>query len=176
MKLFIAPHNDDEALFGAFSILRDRPLVLIVTDSARQASKGITADERRKETLAAMNILGAKVEFLGIPDAALNAGNFLGQIREFLEAFGPLDHIYSPAFELNGNVDHNVIAGVGLTGPVTRYLTYTTHGKSRSAVEVPFEKDWPLLKLKALACYESQLREPSTRYHFLRSQLEYYQA
>jgi len=176
MKLLISPHNDDEALFAAFTILRERPLVFIVTDSIRQNGRGITANERRNESIAAMTVLGAEVEFMGIPDAALNAQDFNRRISEFIGAFGPFDHIYAPAFEVDGNVDHNIIAEHKFDTPVTRYLTYTKAGKSRSEKVVPFENNWPLIKLKALACYKSQILEPSTRDHFLRDQYEYYAA
>jgi LmbE family N-acetylglucosaminyl deacetylase len=174
LKLFLSPHNDDETLFGAFTILRERPLVLIVTDSMRQASKGITAKERRYETMNALRILGGEPYFLGIPDARLDANNLAAGIDGFLATHGPFEHVFAPAIEVNGNVDHNLIAGVMFSIPTTRYLTYTTAGKSRSAHRVPFEKDWTLLKLQALACYKSQIAEPSTRDHFLREQYEYY--
>jgi LmbE family N-acetylglucosaminyl deacetylase len=174
VKLFISPHNDDEALFGAFTILREKPMVFIVTDSARQMGRGISASERRKESLAAMKVLGAEVEFMGIPDAALNVHDFNKRINEFIAAFGPFEHIYAPAFEAAGNVDHNLIAEHNFDLPVTRYLTYTKSGKSRSAKMVHFENDWPLLKLQALTCYRTQIFEPSTRDHFLREQYEYY--
>lgn len=176
MKLFLAPHNDDETLFGAFTILRERPVVLIVTDSMRQASKGITAEGRRQETVNALRILGAEARFLGIPDARLDANNLAVGIDEFLADWDPFEHVFAPAIEVNGNVDHNLIAGVMFDIPTTHYLTYTTSGKSRSAHSVPFERDWPLLKLQALACYKSQIAEPSTRDHFLREQYEFYAA
>ena len=177
MKLFISPHNDDETLFGAFTILRDHPLVLIVTDSSRQSAKGITAFQRRSETMDAMAVLGVKVDFLGIPDAELNFPALQDRLTAYLRDLGPVEHIYVPAFEPNGNCDHNIVAGVEFEStPVTRYLTYTTLGKSRSAVRVPFEKEWPILKLQALACYVSQLREPSCLDHFLREQYEFYEA
>lgn len=174
MKLLIAPHSDDEALFTSFTILRERPLVLIVTDSMRQASKGITAKERRYETLNALRILGAESYFLGIPDAQLDANNLAAALDDFIATHGPFEHVFAPAFEENGNVDHNLIARVTFSIPTMRYLTYTTAGKSRSAHSVPFEKDWPLVKLQALACYKSQIMEPSTRDHFLRDQYEFY--
>lgn len=176
MKLFIAPHNDDETLFGAFTILRERPLVLIVTDSARQAGKGITAEERRQETVDALKILGAEPYFLGIPDELLDVHNLADFLDSFFAHRGPFEHVFAPMIEVNGNKDHNLIGDFLCCRAVstTRYLTYTTAGKSRSEHPVPFEKDWPALKLRALACYRSQIAEPSTRDHFLREQYEYY--
>lgn len=178
MKLFISPHNDDEALFGAFTIIRERPLVLIVTDSARQASKGITAEQRRLESQNALRILGAPIAFLGIPDQALEAFDLDTKLSLFLEDFGPFTHVYFPGFEKDGNVDHNLISTVAarkFAGSSTRYLTYTKAGKSRSATRVDFSPPWIQTKLKALACYRSQILEPSTLDHFLRDQYEYYE-
>lgn len=178
MKLFISPHNDDETLFGAFTILRERPLVLIVTDSARQASKGITAEQRRIESQNALRVLGAPSAFLGIQDRDLEAWDLDTKLSHFLEEFGPFSHAYYPALEKDGNVDHNLISRVCdriFAGISTRYLTYTTAGKSRSANRVEFSPPWIQSKLKALACYRSQILEPSTLDHFLRDQYEYYQ-
>lgn len=170
MKILISPHSDDESLFGAFTILREKPLVIIVTDSARQAVKGITAAQRREETIAAMKILGAEVQFLGIPDDQLAASLWWTLLPQ-------AEHIYMPAYEEDGNRDHNWIAKSRPDGGnVTRYLTYTTHGKSTGGNRVPFEPEWVGLKLQALACYKSQIAEPSTCEHFVRSQLEYYAA
>lgn len=180
MKLFISPHNDDETLFGAFTILRERPLVLVVTDSERQKAKGITAEERRLESQAALRILEAPVAFLGIPDQALETSLLEHLYAEFVADFGPFTHVFMPAEEEGGNVDHNLIArrigGLIPESGRTNYLTYTAAGKSTSTKRVNFAAEWPLRKLKALACYRSQIVEPSTRDHFLREQYEYYAA
>lgn len=176
MKLFISPHNDDEVLFGCFTILRERPMVLIVTDSARQAAKGITAAQRHTETRAAMDILGnIDVRFLRIPDNALEETELRDRLNSFVRRYGPFEHVFAPAPEPDGNVDHNLIGNLEWDIPTTRYLTYTKAGKSRSSKLVYFEKDWPAIKALALTCYVSQLREPSTQDHFLRDQYEYYQ-
>jgi len=33
MKLLLSPHNDDECLFAAYTLMREKPLVIVVTDS-----------------------------------------------------------------------------------------------------------------------------------------------
>lgn len=173
MNVAIVPHNDDEALFLSWTILRHRPLVVIVTDSARQWKRGtgITARQRRAESLAAMDILGAEVRFLGIPDDELT----IPTVRRALEHLGDPEMVFAPAHEgPEGNADHNLVAtACSVLANVTRYMTYTRAGKS-TGVEVPYEPDWPRLKLQALACYESQIRLPSTAPHFLRGLHEYY--
>ena len=73
-KILFAPHNDDEALFTSFICMREKPLVVIVTDSWKQFNRGekdITAEVRRNESVEAMKILGCQVVFLGIPDNKL---------------------------------------------------------------------------------------------------------
>lgn len=57
MKLLISPHNDDETLFAAFTIMRERPVVLVVFDSEVQVLRGFAdcdAVTRRNETMHAM--------------------------------------------------------------------------------------------------------------------------
>ena len=48
--LFLAPHGDDECLFGSFSIMRYQPHVVVVYKSAKQMRHGITAIQREHET------------------------------------------------------------------------------------------------------------------------------
>jgi hypothetical protein len=52
VSIFISPHNDDETLFGAFTILREKPLVVIVFDRHVQEARGLPVDwkQRRDET------------------------------------------------------------------------------------------------------------------------------
>ena len=53
VSLFLAPHNDDEALFGAYIIQTYKPLVVILTDSYIQYERGETqcsAAARREES------------------------------------------------------------------------------------------------------------------------------
>ena len=60
MKLFLSPHPDDETLFGAFTLMREKPLVVIITDSYIQQNRGenITPQQRFQESVNAMKILG----------------------------------------------------------------------------------------------------------------------
>ena len=49
--IFLAPHNDDETLFAAYTLMRYKPFVIIVTDSFIQPERGdtgCTAEIRRK--------------------------------------------------------------------------------------------------------------------------------
>jgi LmbE family N-acetylglucosaminyl deacetylase len=183
MKMFISPHCDDETLFGAFTILREKPLVVVVFDGYTQQNRGlnVTAEQRRDETRAAMNILGANVEFLGFRDDNPNVvTESIIRIVESLDWISP-ELIYAPAIEVDGHPQHNLVGRAFnsyKSSPVVQYLTYTSGGKSRWGREVKIESmDWIRLKLQALACYESQF-SPDPRMgcwpHFLRDQMEYY--
>jgi LmbE family N-acetylglucosaminyl deacetylase len=173
VKLFISPHNDDETLFGAFTILRENPLVVVVYDSHAQFLRGekVTAHQRRQESSAAMKILGADVEFCGLSDQKLDMAACIAALRIYEGA----EEVWAPAFERNGNPHHNLIArAVDSIFPHSqRYMTYTSAGKS-SGVPVPIKAGWTLSKLRALACYESQIELAATRDFFLNDQREYY--
>lgn len=181
MKLFVSPHNDDEALFGAFTLLREKPEVLIVFDGYIQHLRGarVSALERRNESIAAMEILGiARLRFLGLHDDDSTVTSEM--IRREIKALCPTE-IYAPASEPGGHHQHNLVARACENLPVAhRYLTYTPAGKSISAREVPIlDGSWIGLKLRALACYESQhALDPRLGCwpHFLRDQREYYAA
>ncbi len=180
MSILIAPHNDDETLFGAFTLLRERPLVAVVFDSFVQPARGnpgTSATERRCETLEACKILGVHAVFLGFSDADETVT--ADKIRRRLFAAGLVTGpVFAPAFEPAGNAQHNLVAAAIEDGPgVTRYLTYTPAGKSTSKYgRVPImDPAWIGLKLRALACYESQWAPRLGCFpHFLRDQTEYY--
>jgi LmbE family N-acetylglucosaminyl deacetylase len=173
MKVGIFPHTDDEALFSSFTLLRERPLVVIVFDGHVQRLRGepITAEQRREETNAACSILGVDVEFLGFSDA--NPPD-AATLAKALAPYAPYP-AYVPAVEEDGHKQHNLVGTVAkaVLDVEREYMTYTRHGKS-TGERVPFEPDWPRKKLLALACYESQIRLANTAEHFLRNQFEYY--
>jgi len=72
MKLLLSPHNDDECLFAAYTLMREKPLVIIVTDSDAQLAEGITAQQRREESIRACELLSVPVVFLGLKDGTLD--------------------------------------------------------------------------------------------------------
>jgi LmbE family N-acetylglucosaminyl deacetylase len=179
MALFIAPHNDDETLFGAFTILRERPLVVVVFDGHAQKARGNSVGwvERRLETRRALEILGSVPCYLGFSDddPKVTAGAIRARLLETLGAFN--ETVFAPALEVGGHAQHNLVAAAVDDDPrVVRYLTYTPAGKSTSSRPVPIERpEWIGKKLRALSCYESQWDPRLGCYpHFLRDQTEYY--
>lgn len=165
-KLLVSPHNDDEALFCAFTMLREKPLVLTVTDSFIQFERGddITWMQRRQESKEAALILGCEVEFGGIRDTELTADS----LRKLFAKYQDYDVVYAPAIQ-GGNWQHDMISNIAQE-MFQNVILYTTYTKSKlhttGSVEIvptPEEID---LKNQALFCYQSQLRLPATRPHF----------
>ena len=169
MKLFLAPHSDDETLFGAYTIMREKPLVFIVTESHIQTNrgeKGCDGDTRWEESKRAMELLGTSVVRLGIKDFELTKGQLLNFFKFTLSGF---EEVYAPALQ-EGNPHHDIVgeAAQEIFGKKVKF--YSTYKKgewfSKGNIEVvPTEEEFELKK-KALNCYTSQLNLTSTRPHF----------
>lgn len=179
MDIFLAPHNDDETLFGAFTIMRHKPQVVIVFDGYLQAMRGapITAEQRREETRAALMEMGAPPPlFLGHSDACLDVEQMTLklQIEAIIANYGS-GVIFAPAAEFEGHHQHNIVANMAseVSGNIVHYMTYTRTGKS-TGQRVPATSDMICRKLRALACYRSQIELANTREHFLRDLNEYH--
>lgn len=168
MNLFIAPHNDDEALFGAYTIMREKPLVLIVTDSFIQPKRGdieCTAFKRRQETINAMKLAGAPVVFAGIHDDELDQA----KIHDLLDAFVGFDTIYAPQPN-SSNSQHNLIGIAAERVFRTKVIFYPTYTREQLYMTgenevVPTQEEIDL-KNKMLDCYVSQINLGATRPHF----------
>mgnify|MGYP003394797258 CR=1 FL=1 len=168
-SILFAPDPDDEALFASYTIIREKPLVVIVLDSwiqPNRGEKGCDAETRWNETKKAMEILGAPVIRLGIKDFELDYQFFGSFIMKSLSGF---DTVYCPAIQ-EGNPRHDIIARACQAVFGDKCKLYSTYEKgqwfSKSDIEiVPTEEEYELKK-KALACYESQLKLPSTKPHF----------
>lgn len=175
MNLWISPHSDDAVLFGAFTLMREHPLVLTVTDSYIQANRGenITAEQRRNEDIEAMKILNCSIVFGGIRDDIIDEW----AVTNLLSKFHNFDTVYAPALQ-GGNKDHDLISKVALDifgDKVTQYSTYAKgEWYTEGNIKVPasdeehttFIRAEADLKEKALACYQSQINLPSTKPHF----------
>lgn len=171
--LLLSPHNDDESLFAAATCVIHDPHVVVVLRSQLQQIRGtgITAATREAETDRALSQLDVTTwEQWPYSDAAPDWAAVEAAMRELDEQRHP-ERVFAPAVELGGHDQHNQVGDLAhavFGDRVTAYLTYVRgHGRSRSGNEVPFEPDWPVRKLRALACYRSQIVEPSTRDWFL---------
>lgn len=170
--LLLQPHSDDAALFAAFTCLHHRPHVITVLSSDLQERRGtgITQATREAEDRLAFEFLGCTVEQWPYLDSAPDWGAVENALRLADERLAP-ERVFAPAPEPDGHDQHNAVGNLALDvfgKRVTGYLTYRRgHGRSRSEREVAFKPHWPGLKLSALACYASQIQEPSTRDWFL---------
>lgn len=169
-KIFLSPHNDDESLFGCYTILREKPLVVIVTDSYIEHERGdkATTQQRIEETKQACKLMGVEVQFLHIPDKSLNADNLA-------EAFSKLkaDIVYAPAVEIDGNRQHNLVGAMAsIQFNTIHYMTYTLHTTKSIGTEmiIPTEEE-KKIKAECLKCYPSQLAIPTTAPFFENKQV-----
>lgn len=160
MKLFISPHNDDEALFGSFIIQRELPHIVVVTDGARHEKRyGIAAQTRRMESEAAALIMGAEVSFLGIPDDEIDPDDLELRLAVLKQGV-TIEAVYAPAFYSNGNPDHNVVGQCASRVFGNRVIWYSTYTKETPKIPgrteiVPTEHEL-MVKRNALKCYASQ--------------------
>jgi len=149
--------------------MREKPLVLIVTDAHIQTNRGeVGCDSitRWNETVKAMNMLDTTVFRLGIPDYDLSYHFF----ANFLKAsFGNIDVVYAPAIQ-GGSPHHDIVSRAAHAIFGDKVVEYSTYGGgeffSKGEIEiVPTEEEYELKK-KALECYASQRNLPSTKRHF----------
>ncbi len=165
-SLFISPHSDDAVLFGAYTLMREKPLVLTVTSSFIQSNRGenVTSQQRRLEDIEAMQILGCPIVFGQVRDDIIDEWG----VEHFLSKFHNFEQVYVPA-EMGGNEQHDLIGKVALKlwPKAIQYATYAKgEWKSKGKKElIPTEKEHSL-KEKVLSCYKSQINLLATKPHF----------
>jgi LmbE family N-acetylglucosaminyl deacetylase len=166
MKLFISSHADDAALFGAYTLMREKPLVLTITDSFIQSNRGdnITADMRWAEDIEAMKILGCSLILGGIRDDIIDEWG----VKNLLSKFYNFDTVYAPAVQ-GGNEQHDLIGRLAKER-FPNAIQYSTYAKdewiTRGKTDLHHTPDEYQLKMKALDCYKSQISLSSTAPHF----------
>lgn len=182
--VLLAPHHDDETLFASCLTLEHQPDLIICTRAEVQAARGlpIQQEDRLAETMAAWRHLSPedrpviqwpysdieeKTDWLALADA----------IAKLPDKY---DRVIAPAPEPErGHRHHDTVGRTALDvfgrDRTILYLTYARgSGRSTWGEEVPFKQpDWILAKLRALACYATQVREASTRPWFVDPLTEY---
>lgn len=178
MNLFLSPHDDDNTLFGAFTCIREKPLVVVVTDSWIQPNRGevgCSADERWAETVDACRILGCPVFRLDLPDDDIVDTDLYDELKRF-EGF---DKIYIPAHQ-HGNPHHDMVWRVAkyLWGAkCIEYCTYTpTELWTTGTKEIVPTQEELDLKNRALECYQSQIRINRPHFDAVKNRSEYLNA
>lgn len=165
------PHSDDAALFAAYACVRENPVVVTVLRSERQATAGVDHDTRELEDRCAFAELGVTAyEQWPYSDASPDWGAVVNAMRLLDERLTP-HRVFAPAPEQDGHDQHNQVGELARQVFGDRLIGYLTYvrgcGHSTGGVEVPCEPDWVARKLRALACYRSQIWEPSTRPWFV---------
>ena len=159
--LFLEPHQDDAVLFACWTLLRHRPHVVTVLRSVNQEANGITAAEREAENEEAMAMLGCDWRQWNHPDNDPNWG-VIRRMLEIEDAGGRPTRVFAPwPDEPGAHAQHRRIGelaeAVFGSERVSFYTTYAVGGDKTRRREVPYEREWIPLKLRALACYESQI-------------------
>jgi len=182
MNLLLSPHNDDEVLFAAFTIMRVKPLVVIAYDSVLQVQRGndfAGVQERRQESLDGMTALGVEAPyFLGLSDENVDRDEMCAALLAMSARFGPFEQVFAPiVYPSSGNRHHDLVGEVARdmwSDKVVGYHTYCSLGKMSS--DFPVSHEWWMVrkKLRAMSLYESQIRLADTRPHFTRDIWEYY--
>lgn len=164
-RVFLAPHNDDETLFGAFTILKYRPRVIVCYPSVRDYG---APELRARETREACEILGASA-------VEQWDGRSLGVKLRALEAERRPAVVWAPHPRAS-HPEHRAVAELArdvFGDRVRGYHTYDDGGKVRAGVEVAHETEWIETKLRALLRYPSQLAHPRASAFFAWDLTEY---
>lgn len=179
--LILEPHNDDCALFCAFTALREQAHIVTCLRSFRQAQAGVMYFEREWESAEAAGELGCTWEQWSIPDTKpdeMMRAELADALRPELDRVD-WQHVYAPAPIDGGHEHHNAVGEVAaeLVG-ADRLTFYTTYrrGEGRT-VGRPVTVDdptWIAAKLRALACFPSQHANAGTRPWFMCELTEWY--
>ena len=153
MKIFIAPHNDDEILFGLDILIEQKPLVLIVTHSTLQGDNGY---ERALESYKAIKDLGLSICYLQIDEDKLTKETLIDKLRHFHTN----DIVYTPA--LSDNSHHNLITEV-----VDELFRNTYHYPNYINNTIYKETKYPELREKLLKHYQTQINREETKQYFI---------
>jgi len=172
MSLFIAPHNDDEGLFGCYTILREKPTVAIVTDGYIHLERfGIPVETRREESRQACKIMDVPVEFWGMKD---NEVTYNKLIALFKAHKGDYKTVYLPAVE-GGNKTHDLISEAGWTIWKDKCIFYSTYANNRlETAIVPTARELRI-KQRVLACYKSQHSINAPHFEAVKGRPEFYE-
>jgi hypothetical protein len=163
--VLFAPHNDDETLFAAFTILRHRPTVVVCFPSAGDYGDSAL---RENETREAMGVLGAA----GVEQ--WQGGALVAQMRAYDARVNPT-RVWAPHPRAS-HPEHVAVARAAAEvfgDRLTTYHTYVDGRKVREGIEVAFEPAWVEQKLRALLRYPSQLAHPRAHIFFSDDLREY---
>lgn len=164
--VLFSPHNDDETLFAAFTIQQHRPAVVVCFQSSGDYGD---SKVREAETRAAV------AELRGGPVTQWDGADLEARMRA-LDAANPPVRVWAPSVNAS-HPDHVAVgraAAAVFGNRVTFYDTYQDGQKVRSCREVlPAQPQHLAGKLRALACYQSQIAHPRANRFFFDDLREY---
>lgn len=153
--LLLAAHADDETLFASYICQREKPLVIVCFDEGRHYS----------ELAPAAGILGCPWVGFGLAPQVYDADALARHLS--LEPYTSADRVWAPAYHFDGHEEHNLVGQVADTvfgDRVRYYLTYAPRGQRQTeGFEVVPTAEEIARKLRAMACYVSQIEYPATR-------------
>lgn len=196
--VLFAPHNDDETLFAAYTIIRYRPCVVVCfrppvrrpsAPSRRRHRRALYApapapapsrsygppELREAESRAACEILGAA--YFEQWDC-LDEAEVARRMRALDQLLAPAGRVWAPSLATT-HPEHQAVARAAALvfgDRLVRYHTYTaTERVQRVQGEpVPREPHYVARKLRALAAYTSQASHPNACVFFEQAQAEFY--
>lgn len=170
--LLLDCHGDDAVLFSCFNLIRHKPHVVVCLRSQVQWDRGtgITFEEREEETGRAFDLLDVDWEQCEEPDVNPDWLVVESRIREAAQELDPY-LVIAPAHEDGGHEQHNVVSRLASaifpSTPIISYMTYRRgYGRSEGIPVDPAPAEI-IAKHRALALFESQIREFSTRPWFV---------
>lgn len=169
-SLHLEAHNDDIALFAAYAALRHGGHIVTCLRSYRQESlpSPIGFAIREDESWRAAEVLGCTWKQWGIREDApyaLIQENVRVRLASLLSEY-TWERVYAP-LPLDGGHDHHNLVGDVASSlvPAERLTLYATYrrgeGRTRTPNEVVAEPGWPSVKYQAMACFASQINEPT---------------
>lgn len=150
MNIFLAPHPDDETLFGGDILLKEHPLVVVVCDCWTHEKFRVSIQDRINECIRATSILGCNVIFLHLREKESDFYELSSLLLDLKEKYKP-KVVYAPEKE-GGHQDHDLVSEASVVfDNVIYYKTYTnrsiTGGTKKSEIID-----------KAKQCYVSQIK------------------
>ena len=178
-KLFLSPDCDDEALFGSYIIMRNKPEVIVLLDGVLHQKKfGIDHRVRQEESRAGCELLGVPVYFAELTDEKPDYNKMIFALRllGYPDWETKWDIIFAPALT-GGNPNHDMVskAATELWGDkVIYYGTYTRDNFSPDGEMAinPTEEERQL-KEKVLQCYKSQIELNKPHFDAVKDKPEY---
>lgn len=178
-SVLFAPHSDDEALFASYTIMREKPLVVIVTDGTSHQEKfGIDINDRRAETLLAMHHLGVSVEFLGISEGSMGENSLASLVKldEVSKKYPNIERVYAPAKQ-GGHPHHDILCYSAQKIFGKRCLYYSTYSKESlkliGQIEITPTEEEKKKKEEILSFYKSQIKINPHHFEAVKNKSEY---